>query len=53
LYKDYESWVSNKQDNVSGFGDPIGDDDHDTTNKILFFSAGPFKGVSWVVWIYE
>jgi hypothetical protein len=35
LEKDYESWVSNKKDNESAFGDPIGDDDADTTTNIL------------------
>jgi hypothetical protein len=35
LNKDYESWVSKKQDNESGFGDPIDDDDPDTITNIL------------------
>jgi hypothetical protein len=35
LGKDYRSWVSKSQDNQSGFGDPISDDDSDTTTKIL------------------
>jgi hypothetical protein len=35
LDKDYESWISKKQDNESGFGDPFGDDDSDTKNNIL------------------
>jgi hypothetical protein len=35
LEKYYESCVSKKQYNESGFGDPIGDDDSDTTINIL------------------
>jgi hypothetical protein len=35
LDKDYESWVSKKQENESGFGDPVGDDDSDTATNII------------------
>jgi hypothetical protein len=35
LNKDDESWVSKKQDNERGFGDPIGDDDSDITTNII------------------
>jgi hypothetical protein len=35
LDKDYEIWVSKKQDNESELGDPFGDDDSDTTINML------------------
>jgi hypothetical protein len=43
LEKVYESWDSKKQDNESGFGDPIGDDDSDTITNILISKEKDLK----------
>jgi hypothetical protein len=43
LDKDDESLISKKQDNESVFGDPIGDDDSDTTTNILIFKEKDLK----------
>jgi hypothetical protein len=43
LEKDYEIWLSKKQDNESGCGDPIDDDDSGTTTNIIISKEKDLK----------
>jgi hypothetical protein len=43
LDKDYVSCVSKKKDNLSGFDEPIGDDDSNTTTNILISKETDLK----------
>jgi hypothetical protein len=47
LDKDDESWGLKKQNNQSVFGDPIGDDDSDTTINILISKETEIKAKSY------